>query len=134
MKTCLHCGEPLVISKFFPGKKYCGQKCSAAYLHKQRWANPEYRAKANERTRQAGRDRVARGNKVKMASGCVDCGYNANPLALQFDHIPGRGKKVNSPTNIHCPKKWEAEIAKCEVVCANCHHIRTHARLSQPSP
>jgi len=68
--------------------------------------------------------------EIKQASGCVDCGEQ-NPIVLDFDHI--RDKKYNVSRMIHDGFSWKAimkEIQKCEVVCANCHRIRTHYRLT----
>lgn len=68
--------------------------------------------------------------ELKEASGCVDCGIN-NHIVLDFDHL--RDKKYNVSRMIHDGFSWKAilkEIAKCEVVCANCHRIRTHHRLT----
>lgn len=67
--------------------------------------------------------------EVKLTAGCCDCGYNKHPHALQFDHRPGE-EKVHEVSNMRghgWPKVW-AEIEKCDVVCANCHAIRTEAR------
>ena len=67
---------------------------------------------------------------IKTASGCVDCGEK-NHIVLDFDHI--RDKKYNVSRMIHDGFSWKAilrEIEKCEVVCANCHRIRTHYRLT----
>lgn len=65
----------------------------------------------------------------KLKHGCVDCGYNAHSAALDFDHLPGTTKVRDIKSGQHLG--WLAlltEIAKCEVVCANCHRIRTAAR------
>jgi len=70
-------------------------------------------------------------SEIKEASGCVDCGVN-NPILLDFDHL--KDKKYNISRMIHDGFSWAAikkEIAKCEVVCANCHRIRTHNRLTK---
>ena len=48
---------------------------------------------------------------------------------VQFDHL--RDKKANVGMMLHRTQNWEAimaEIAKCEVVCANCHRVRTLRR------
>lgn len=66
---------------------------------------------------------------IKEASGCVDCGIN-NHIILDFDHI--RDKKYNISRMIHDGFSWKAikkEIEKCEVVCANCHRLRTYNRF-----
>jgi hypothetical protein len=50
---------------------------------------------------------------------------------LDFDHL--RDKKYNVSRMIHDGFSWKAiqkEIEKCEVVCANCHRLRTHNRLT----
>ena len=69
--------------------------------------------------------------EIKEASGCVDCGIN-NHILLDFDHL--KDKKYNISRMIHDGFSWAAikkEIANCEVVCANCHRIRTHDRLTK---
>lgn len=67
---------------------------------------------------------------IKLANGCTDCGYRGHPAALDFDHIPGRGPKLFQigSTQLRSRESIMAEIAKCEVVCANCHRIRTYQR------
>ena len=82
------------------------------------------------KTKQQYKKRLA---EIKQASGCVDCGED-NHIVLDFDHL--RDKKYNISRMIHDGFSWAAikkEIAKCEVVCANCHRVRTHDRLTKKS-
>lgn len=71
-------------------------------------------------------------NKIKMEKGCADCGFNSNPCALQFDHLPEHVKlcKVSSMHG-YAKEKVLKEIEKCEVVCGNCHALRTEKRRQQ---
>ena len=67
---------------------------------------------------------------IKVASGCIDCGYAAHAEALQFDHT-GDDKKGNVSDLIRSDYSWTTivnEINKCEVRCANCHAVRTSQR------
>lgn len=60
----------------------------------------------------------------KLKCGCIDCGYNKHPAALDFDHV--RGKKRFEVSKIkRSLKALKAEIAKCVVRCSNCHRIKT---------
>lgn len=66
--------------------------------------------------------------KLNMG-GCVDCGYNTHAAALDFDHKPGLDKTKDVSRT--CLDGWTSilyEISKCELVCANCHRIRTFTR------
>lgn len=73
-------------------------------------------------------------NKIKTDKGCEICGYNASPLALQFDHIDPETKFRNKNGKLVHPSHMVsysqtlilAEIAKCRVLCANCHIIYTY--------
>ncbi len=61
---------------------------------------------------------------------CVDCGI-ADWRVLEFDHVRGNKRKsisvmVFSAVSV---STLEAEIAKCEVRCANCHRIKTRETL-----
>lgn len=73
-------------------------------------------------------------DQVKLAMGCADCGYAEHPAALDFDHAPGE-LKVKSLSDMarngHTIEAIEAEMDKCDVVCANCHRIRTFNRANQ---
>ena len=68
---------------------------------------------------------------LKIATGCVDCGIKSDhPEIYDFDHIDPSTKLVAISTFM-TKGTWEemlAEIAKCEIVCANCHRIRTRSR------
>lgn len=70
--------------------------------------------------------RRLRVNSIAMERGCMDCGYNKHPHALDWDHV--RGVKLFNIAH-GLDRTWDtvqAELDKCEVVCANCHRIRTN--------
>jgi len=61
---------------------------------------------------------------------CADCGGSFHPAAMQFDHLPGPRKLRDVSTLVvrGCTRMAIEEIAKCELVCANCHAVRTYLR------
>ena len=66
----------------------------------------------------------------KLIKGCADCGYNAHHIALQLDHIPGvryHPKTIGAVkgSSLATLQKY---LDKLDVVCANCHAIRSFAR------
>lgn len=65
----------------------------------------------------------------KVTHGCIDCGYNAEACALQFDHRDPSIKEftIAEGTNLSLDKLI-AEINKCDIRCANCHLIKTRDR------
>lgn len=67
-------------------------------------------------------------DSIKVAAGCKDCGCPGPAEVLTFDHVRGEKKfGVGSSWN-QGKQALVEEIAKCEVVCANCHAKRTKAR------
>lgn len=78
-------------------------------------------AQANARAKY--RDRIA---AIKNSQGCKDCG-ETHPACLQFHHIDPATKlfAVNRAAVNKIPiDRLMAEIAKCELLCANCHAKR----------
>ena len=79
------------------------------------------------------RDKV---NKIKTDSGCVDCGFNVHPFALDFDHVRGVKKYCISEMTQRS-MAWHLiveETNKCDVVCANCHRLRHLVDRAEDSP
>lgn len=66
----------------------------------------------------------------KLRQGCVDCGYNKHPAALDFDHVQGI-KKFEVSKVARSLEALKAEIAKCVVRCSNCHRIKTYEERQQ---
>lgn len=58
----------------------------------------------------------------------MDCGDSYPPYVMDFDHV--RGVKTRNVGNMRtCSiETIQREIAKCDVVCSNCHRERTHSR------
>jgi len=63
---------------------------------------------------------------------CKDCRKKYDPVCMDFDHV--RGKKIFALREVYSKRyaheKVVREIAKCDVVCANCHRLRTKKRRS----
>ena len=97
-----------------------------AYMKRRRETHGEI-LRAQERAR---RDRVQEFLRAyKLEHGCTDCGYKAHHAALDFDHLADKVLNVCLAKSI---KQAKTEIAKCEVVCANCHRVRSFERLQNP--
>lgn len=70
-------------------------------------------------------------DKKYKSDPCVDCKNPFHPICMDFDHLDASLKIDGVSQLIHrgaSLKKIEAEIKKCEVVCSNCHRLRTLAR------
>ena len=127
--------------------RYCSDKCKR---HSQRArlikSNPKQLTSARKRSYAATKRHPERIKKHRSSSakyrnetrewlsgyktgiGCVDCGYNKHPAALQLDH---EGKKSIDIADARSSiKRLQEEIknGECKVRCANCHSIKTWER------
>ena len=67
--------------------------------------------------------------EVKEKNPCMDCKISYPYYMMDFDHVRGtKQANVAELINTLSKKRIDAEIAKCEIVCSNCHRIRTHMR------
>lgn len=118
-RRCAACGKVKSLDFFYPQGsghhpycKPCRKEIDAA---RDRVRSP--------RSRQLGWYR-----KLKESTPCVDCGENHPFYVMQFDHVRGE-KQFNVSAAVGNVKKERVleEIEKCDLVCANCHAVRTHA-------
>lgn len=66
---------------------------------------------------------------------CKDCKKEGPPYVMQFDHLGDKKYEIKQMVfGGHSLANIFKEIAKCEVVCANCHAIRTHKRNQYSNP
>jgi hypothetical protein len=67
---------------------------------------------------------------IKSKTPCADCKLKWPPYVMQWDHLPGSVKVANVSDLARRGAKTAAmtEMKKCELVCGNCHAIRTNNR------
>lgn len=67
---------------------------------------------------------------LKEGKPCADCGRPFHFAAMDWDHLPGHEKvgQINRLLLGYNKEVVLAEIAKCELVCANCHRVRSYER------
>src|SRR5574341_921170 len=106
----------------------------AEYQKQWRAANPDYMnryMKVWSRKRKEHTMAIVRAMKDKP---CADCNHMFPVICMDFDHAPGkkpavarglRGKSVSDRARTAKPEQLLAELSECDVVCANCHRIRT---------
>ena len=60
---------------------------------------------------------------------CVDCGGVFHYCVMDFDHVKGdKSFDVSTVVQMRGINVIMNEIAKCDVVCANCHRLREWRR------
>lgn len=59
------------------------------------------------------------------AKPCADCKVRYPAFVMDFDHVRGEKRAAIGTHGRFGLKALAEEIAKCDVVCANCHRIRT---------
>lgn len=123
----------------------CKQCCSEAYkkwrianLAKRRRDLQEWRKNNPEKIRKLYRSSDAnRRNSTKewvnelKNQPCVDCQKTFEPFVMDFDHRDPSTKRYVIGFMVSKRMPREAiieEIAKCDLVCANCHRIRTYRK------
>lgn len=131
MKTCGRCGVEKQLDAFHkrgkdgrqPICKQCRKDDDAARYK----ADPSYHNLTNKARRVEYTSRV---RALKNAP-CTDCDVVFHPAAMQWDHIDDN-KSASVSEAVAELWGWDRileEIAKCELVCANCHAVRTFNRL-----
>ena len=80
-----------------------------------------------EASRARGKQRTQALARIKDVP-CTDCGNTFPPCCMDFDHVRGKKTFAISLCGNRSWKRVLKEIKKCDIVCANCHRIRTAQR------
>ena len=138
MKICSHCKKEKELIEFY--QRRSGKKEGQYYNHcvsclKERGVR--YYAQNRERQLKLANERRRRYVKIKKEivyklkdEPCTDCGQRYPHYVMDFDHRKGTKKTANIAhlisQNYFSKEKLLDEISKCDLVCANCHRIRTY--------
>lgn len=102
-----------------------------AYEKRRLARDPAFREAKREQARRNQKKRRGKHRAIKHAAldrPCADCGVKYPPEVMDFDHV--RGEKLfdichsTSKSLYVSYEMLHAEIAKCDVRCANCHRLR----------
>lgn len=127
IKSCKDCGVILHVDNKVPGRNWC-LDCRKKYMRKYN-QNP-HRLEQRRSVRKHYREQL----KVWLASlkdlPCKDCGNKFPSYAMDWHHV---GKKSSEAKfgmyRLAFARGKQSvldEIEKCDLICSNCHRIRTH--------
>lgn len=110
-RKCDYCAG--VYTSKIPNALYCTQRCA-------------HRAHDQRR-----RKRAVEYVSALKSQPCSDCHLTYPDVCMDFDHVlPGKAADVSAlVARGSTLSRIAKEIALCELVCSNCHRIRTHQRL-----
>jgi hypothetical protein len=124
----------LPVSEFRPkqkskdGLQYHCRECQREYVRQHYAANTAYYLAKARRSNAKRAKEVRRQLRALKSVPCAECGAQYPPWVMDFDHVEGtKAFNVGEATN-KSSRVILLEIAKCEVVCANCHRDRTYRR------
>lgn len=133
MKTCSTCKQEKKLEDFNKNNRSDdGHQWRCRQCIKDWYALNNELHKANVKARNSKFKALAKDyvNSLKNAP-CTDCGMFFIPFVMDFDHINNNKVKdictmVGNGAGVI---QIQEEIDKCELVCANCHRIRTWNRM-----
>lgn len=138
MKTCTKCEQTFDESRFnkrvgsSDGLRGTCKECSRKQCRESYRKNAEYYRKKSKSRR---REVYEWTWNLKEKHPCPDCGKKYPHYVMDFDHLEDHEKEFNISAEISRKgfDQIKQEIEKCEVVCSNCHRIRTWQRKHENS-
>lgn len=133
MKLCSKCKELKPLEEFASNKsnkdglQYSCKVCQRRYVKGHYDKNVQYYVEKAARRRIELRIEFYQWLQTQK---CVDCG-NDDFRVLEFDHLKDKDFNIAEKIGRVSLDVLMKEIDKCDIVCANCHRIRTTIRDSQ---
>ena len=139
-KICSTCKKRKPLRKFYiknrvkngkqiPGISGSCKTCINTIQKKERIENKE---RFSEREKKSRHNKSKVIQQIKESTPCLDCGNYYPYYVMDFDHRPGEKKFASVSTMVSLRYSMEVilnEIKKCDLVCANCHRIRTNKQI-----
>lgn len=133
MKKCSVCKVEKELDSFArkgEGKQPHCKDCQKVKIREWYKANKQYQLDKVKVDKRKIRDELRELKKKP----CTDCKREYPYYVMDWDHVSGdKVGNVGSMMYHGSRKRGLDEIAKCELVCANCHRERTHQR-NETSP
>jgi hypothetical protein len=135
MKICSKCKLKKLLECFAiknSKKNLYSSECKECHKsYGQNWyaRNKQKHKRNTDKNRKATRQQIKKIIISAKSVPCKDCKKTYAHYVMDFDHLPQFKKFLDVSTMVshgYCADTILREIAKCEVVCANCHRERTH--------
>ncbi len=134
MKICTKCNNEKEDTEFNWKNKSKGtrqwacRECHSKYLKTHYKKNPSTYLNSTKKTKKKLLEYIKEAKNLP----CQDCGIRYPYYVMDFDHRNSNEKKfaISQSKRIGSIEKTKTEIAKCDVVCANCHRERTFGRVA----
>lgn len=108
-------------SGFNSACKACAKVQQAKWYQTHKTEHRKNTKVASDKFRKVNREKIL---AYLLEHPCVDCGEK-DPVVLEFDHQHNKRDVVSRMTTNNGWERVAAEIAKCQVRCANCHRRKT---------
>ena len=121
----------------------CEPRCTCCHAVVTKQRHDLKREQEGRKQRITRKRRQLRINRVKLnMKECLHCKLKVSPdtcVAFDFDHRDEETKKINISQSMRDSKAvfehfFKTEIPKCDLLCKNCHHIKTHYNNIKLSP
>lgn len=146
-RLCVVCNQEFTPKRGGYNAKYCSKTCKQRISYKERStrltkvekqtgrrksylaikSHPDKYQKHLETSKNSVRNTRIWLANYKKKSGCIDCGYNIHPAALQLDHTGPKSVSIANARSSILRLQKEIEKGKCVVRCAICHAVKTWA-------
>lgn len=135
-KQCSGCGEVKSLSDFHKKEKSVDSRCKDCKKQYQRTHYEKNKPRYLKKMRDRAKSLKVLVDEFKADKPCADCKEVYPPYVMDFDHLDATNKRfcisliVSQGRTLNILNE---EMAKCELVCSNCHRIRTHNRKQKAS-
>lgn len=127
---CSNCKTKKPFDDFWKNQVWC-KACSK---DRRRQYYLDNKAVEDARNKNARKELLLWAQELKRGE-CVDCGNIYHPVAMDWEH-PQNNKLANVSDLVrkgYSKQRILDEIEKCQLVCANCHRVRTYERSVRSS-